>query len=444
MTFSVADLATTDSYKLRIGQVLRYPRAAEDPPEYVGNLVNFRWLAKLSGHGAFQLERGINTPAMVSGPDGIRRRPTIIISSSPHKRGSAQTPWQDFFDPDNGHIRYFGDNKDPGKDPAKAPGNKALLHAFRLAHSHDALERVMAPPLLFFKRVAHQGNAKGFPQFQGFGVIRSVDLLTQWDNKYQRSFTNYAFDFTVFNMEAEHEHFDWNWIVSRRDTSQSLEETNRLAPASWRQWLLVGANYMERARRRVSKLAITSVIDQKPGVGTETSIVLQQIYSYYADRRHKFEALAEVIAEKVIGSSLGIYRRGWITTSSGDGGADFVASITLGQQFSSVKLIVLGQAKCESPNVPTGGNHIARTVARLKRGWIGVYVTTSYFSANVQQEIIEDNYPIVLIHGRRVAEEVIKIVHDDDKYVDVAALLDDLTSSYESRVQQRQPEEILY
>ena len=101
-------------------------------------------------------------------------------------------------------------------------------------------------------------------------------------------------------------------------------------------------------------------------------------------------------------------------------------------------------AKCVSLSSPTHGNHIARTVARLKRGWVGVFVTTSYFSEAVQQEVIEDRYPIVLIHGRRIAEEVIKIVHDDDRYATVTELLDMLSSEYPSRIQQRQPEEILY
>ena len=71
-------------------------------------------------------------------------------------------------------------------------------------------------------------------------------------------------------------------------------------------------------------------------------------------------------------------------------------------------------------------------------------MTTSYFSEAVQREVIEDRYPIVLIHGRRLAEEVIKVVHEDNRYQSVGAFLDGLTAEYPSRIQQRQPEEILY
>lgn len=437
-------MTSKESYKLQIGQVLRYPRASEDPEEYIDGLLNFRRIAKFPNSGAFQLERGINTPAIVKGSDGIERRPAILIASSPHKKGTSETPWQDFFDVDNGHIRYYGDNKKPGSDPASSPGNKALLHAFQLAHSHEKELRAQTPPMLFFRRVTHGGKSKGFPQFLGFGVIRSAELVTQWDNKAERSFTNYAFDFTVLNMQAEHEVFDWNWIQSRRDESLTLKESNRRGPSSWQKWIAAGANSLDLLRRRVSKLSIESPENQKPTPGTDLFDVLQQIYSYYADKKHKFEALAEIVAERVIGNNLGIYRKGWVTAAGSDGGADFVASIELGSEFSSAKLIVLGQAKCESPTTATGGNHIARTVARLKRGWLGVYVTTSYFSAPVQQEVIEDRYPIVLIPGKRVAKEVSEIVYESDNYESVKQFLDEVTSEYDSRIRQRQPEEILY
>lgn len=414
------------SYQLNVGQVLRYPRAQEEPEKYDGEFLNFRWLGAYPGAGGFQMESGINTPAIVRAKDGVRR-PAIVISSSPHKKGSTETPWQDFFDPDNGHIRYFGDNKDPGKDPARAPGNKALLEAFRLAHSFDKDNRAETPPLLYFERIK-----KGYAVFQGFGVIRSVDLLTQWDNKKQRTFTNYAFDFVVFNLEEEHEVFDWSWITSRRDPTLTLPDTNRKAPYAWRQWIRKGSNYLERARRRVSRLSIEKASEQKPRPGSEAKQVLDQIYDYFNGRKHRFEALAELVAAQVIDPDGGRYELGWITPGGSDGGADFIASFRLGSEFSASKIIVLGQAKCVAPDSATHGNHIARTVARLKRGWVGVFITTSYFSESVQQEVIEDRYPIVLVHGRRLAEEVIKIVHADDRFSSVTELLDDVAATYES------------
>jgi hypothetical protein len=429
--------------EIQIGDVLRYKKPACAERIYEDGYLNFHFLTKSLDAKNLQLEKGINASAKIKTSSGELVRPAILISSSPNKKGSTETPWEDFYDVDNGHIRYFGDNKEPGKDPATAPGNKALLEAFRLAHSHSPQERSLTPPILFFKRVVIKSKAKGFPQFQGLGVINSVELVTQWDNKLGRTFTNYAFDFTVLCIATEHEKFEWDWINSRRKKVFFLDVTNQTAPKSWRQWLKEGSNSLNKLRRRVSKLRLEKSINQKPIPGTETERILNEIYVFYADKKHSFEALAEVIAARVIDREYGIYHTGWVTQGAGDGGADFIGKVTLGSGFSKVELIVLGQAKCESLNTPTGGNHIARTVARLKRGWLGVYVTTSYFSEAVQREVIEDKYPIILIHGLRVAEEVAKIVYESEVYSNVCEFLIEMDTVYPSRLKQRQAEEIL-
>ena len=103
--------------------------------------------------------------------------------------------------------------------------------------------------------------------------------------------------------------------------------------------------------------------------------------------------------------------------------------------------MVLGQAKCEDPNSPTNGNDIARTVARLRRGWIGVYVTTSYFSPQTQSEIIQDQYPIVLVDGYRVAREISVILAS--RSITSAALLKEVDANYEGQLARRSPEEVL-
>jgi hypothetical protein len=92
-------------------------------------------------------------------------------------------------------------------------------------------------------------------------------------------------------------------------------------------------------------------------------------------------------------------------------------------------------------DTPTSGRHVARTVARLKRGWIGVYVTTSYFSVAVQQEILEDQWPVLLINGRRLAVEVQKLA--DAGGLSIVDYLSRVAASYEGLVSQRRPEEIL-
>ena len=137
------------------------------------------------------------------------------------------------------------------------------------------------------------------------------------------------------------------------------------------------------------------------------------------------------------------YRPGWITSATSDGGADFVGRLDVGTGLAGAKIIVLGQAKCEKLTSPTGGNHIARTVARLRRGWIGAYVTTSWFSESVQREVLEDKYPIILVNGLRVATEVDSAMHESGES-NLVSFLDSIDATYDEQVMDRQPEELMY
>jgi hypothetical protein len=143
----------------------------------------------------------------------------------------------------------------------------------------------------------------------------------------------------------------------------------------------------------------------------------------------------------VIAESHGRYRPGWITRGSGDHGVDFVGRLDVGSGFSSTSLVVLGQAKCERPDSSTSGKDIARTVARLRRGWIGCYVTTGTFSASTQEEVVEDRYPLILVPGSKVAQAVRTIALRDG--ITVERLLQRVDSSYLSRLRDRDPEQVL-
>ena len=430
---------------MKIGDVFRYSRKNKDPRKcVVDGLPNYYHFTNTPGHKMARLERGINPIGRIAAIDGSRI-PAILISSSPHKLGSAETPWQDYFDADNGHIRYFGDNKEIGSDPTLAPGNKVLLEQYGV---HSALEsevRLYAAPVVFFRRVREGGRAKGNVQFQGFGIIDRVERITQFDRKNKQAFANYQFDFMILSLAIENENFDWHWISDRRNQSLSLPESTRKAPAAWRTWLKDGAGAEDRVRRRVSKLLVYSSEEQRPSKNSSEDRVLREIYQFYSKSpamKKRFEALAAIVAAEIIRAGGGAYQRGWITTASADGGADFIGRLDIGKGFGKAKLVVLGQAKCERPNVPTAGNHVARTVARLRRGWLGVYVTTSYFSNAIQREIIEDRYPILLVNGLSLAQQVNASVYGGG-FTSVDEYLRHVDSEYESSVAARDPEEIL-
>lgn len=370
----------------RMGDVLRLASPKSAVPAMIDGFANFYAATERPGGRLATLDSGINRIRSIRSPDG-ERVPAILVASSPHKIGSQETPWQDHFEVDSGYIRYYGDNRSPGKDPRAKPGNAALLRAFGIHSSPDASERRRATPVLFFRRVPRLGKQKGFVEFQGFGIVRGAELITQSSKRAGGAFSNYAFDFLVMSMKGEGEEFDWSWIDRRRDPAASDSSCLAIAPNSWREWTDGGQAVEEKIRRRVSKLLVESKREQLPAPGSRADRTLKDVYKYYSGRNARFEALAARVAERVVRASGSRYRFGGLTRASGDGGIDFVGRLDIGSGFDGgylgpARLIVLGQAKCQIPDRPTHGRDIARTVARLRRGWLGVYVTTSFFLAD--------------------------------------------------------------
>jgi hypothetical protein len=389
------------------------------------------------------LERGISqiAPTKGSALAAANSFPVILISSSPHSRGTEWNPWHDVFEPDLGYIRYFGDAKKPG-NPALAPGNKVLLDQLARHTSGDRAVRETASPLVFFERVPVEGRSYGNIKFQGFGVIEKAELVTQY-NPGIGYFTNYVFQFAVLSLSDEDEEIDWSWINMRRDASLPIKNSLALAPVSWQKFVSQGLQKVESFRRRASLAKVETQQSQMPKAGTREDKCLKTVYDFYTSAgKHRFELLASRVVMSLVNSNGGSYTEGWVTRGSGDGGVDFVGKVRVGAAFSSVDVVVLGQAKCESPNTPTNGVAIARTVARLKRGWIGAYVTTSYFSKASQIEVIEDSYPLLKVSGLTLAIETLKLA-EVGGFRDVIGFLESLEIEYPNSIQNRRPDEIL-
>lgn len=425
--------------KLTIGTIYRYSSSNPVDIPVLDDLPNLLFHTNTIGENKALLEAGINPIRAVKSLSGLRT-PAILISSSTHKQGSKENPWQDEFDVDNGYIKYFGDNKSIG-DPAKAPGNANILGQF-LLHSSDTLEkRLEAVPFLFFKSVKVGDRVKGNRIFQGVGLLRSAELVTQ----YQKDigyFTNYVFEFDVLDMRKDFEIFSWDWISARRNPNLTNEEILNLAPKSWQLWVKQGEITRDKLIRRVHKITAIGKQDQLPVTGTREDKCLSEIYNFYDGRKHHFELLASKVVANIIRQTGGNYKEGWITQGSGDGGIDFVGRIDLGTGFSKVEVIVLGQAKCEAYTTPTNGVHLARTVARLKRGWIGAYVTTSFFSERSQLEISEDSYPLMTVNGLELARETLKLVELTGSS-SIVGFLENLDNNYSDYIQKKKPEDVL-
>lgn len=434
--------------RLVMHQMVRYPRGADATQAMVSGIPNFFYFTRANdpSMARVQLESGISRPSPVK-RGKIASTAVVMIRSNPHRAGSERTPWEDYFDTDRGHILYYGDSR-PGDsmDPTFRDGNKLLLDQFALFRSASREDRLRAAPLVFFKGVPHEGHAQGHLRFEGYGLIERAERVSQVDTKTGTSFTNYRYDCVVMSLVEENEVFSWDWINARRDPALSLEESNLLAPKAWQAWVAGGSHSLAKVRRSVASQLVTDAKDQQPAVGSREARILQAIYDFYSvDNKTKarFEALAEIVAEHLLRPNATRYFQGWITPPSGDGGADFIARMDVGMGFSTSRLVLLGQAKCQLPTTATSGKDIARTVARLRRGWVGVFVTTSFFSKNTQVEVYDDEYPLVMINGRQLAEAVSQIMAERG-LSDIQDLLKQVDYGYGDRIEVRNPSEILF
>ena len=253
----------------KIGEIYRQVKYNNDDSilyeETMDGLSNYYYETHVEGFdNKFIFQRGIHKIKDVKGPDGNSRTPIIFISSSPHKAGSSETPWQDKYDPDRGYVRYYGDNKKSGHK-AESEGNRVLLNLLPFYESGDKLIRATkAVPIVFFERTVVNNRTKGNLKFQGYGILEKAELITQYDSNKNEYFSNYLFHFCVFTLKYDDEVFDWNWIAKRCNSELTNEQTNTFAPKAWKKWIEEGKSSLHLVRRSLSVFDIVKKNEQIP------------------------------------------------------------------------------------------------------------------------------------------------------------------------------------
>jgi hypothetical protein len=429
--------------------IVRYARGGNTIDVFLGDYLNFHHLTTDPQRSDPQilLESGINRIAPLQGPDG-RRRPALNLRSSPWKVGHETTPWEDVYDLDHGHVRYFGDHKPSVNGPVgSTAGNAALLEAWELHASPSTADRALAPPLLLWRatpvNVPGSGTIyKGHLEFCGVAVIERLEIVVQREPRTTRTFPNLVVDLAVLDLTDTDDTLDWRWIDDRRTATLTATGSARYAPAAWNRWVRDGKAAIPRVRRRVLSSRVMTSEQQRPPSGSPDARLLQQIYEHFESHKHRFEHLAATAAAQIFEKSGASYQRGWLTRAGGDGGMDFVGRLDAGNTTANTPLVVLGQAKCIKPSNSISPDEVARVVARLRRGWIGIFVTTGVFSKQAQVEMIDDEYPIVLVPGAALVKEVRELA-ELAFAGDVAEALRAASADYDADITHRRPEEIL-
>lgn len=394
---------------IRIGSKFRF--TYRDGPEVEGipALPSFLDLTRGEHETAINPNRGIWPYPSVRGPgDDGERTPAIVCQSNPFSADRAKNPWVDIIEPDEGYALYNGDNKSADKEPFDVDGNRAILAVARL-YGGGRDERELAPPFLVFRNTEVSGRQVGFREFCGYGVPSRMSLRTQRTEGSDRCFLNLVIELTLFDLPDVNStspttgELDWQWINDRRNPGLDSTTSNSHAPTAWKEWLRTGDP--NRSRRSVLRSKIHAKTDQAPDTARDAE-VLEAVYDHYQGRQHEFEGLAAQVTARIIGDRCA---RRWVTPRTSDGGVDFVDLLKVGDPQSPAAVVVLGQAKCIALGDSVDAKDLARLVARLRRGWVGSFVTTGSFTEPAQGEVIVDGYPLLLVPGRIVAQEVRKL-----------------------------------
>ncbi|MFJ8647524.1 HNH endonuclease [Streptomyces sp. NPDC093546] len=236
---------------LRVGDVFRSAQNRDPSVARIDGYPNIHHVTASTVLAQIQLSKGIN-PISKAKAAGGRRRPAILIRSSPWKAGTAETPWHDVFDLDNGHVRYFGDHRVDHTVPVgTTQGNAVLLEALREHQATTPEERALAAPLLIFAAVSRNGTWKGYVEFCGAAVIEDAKQIEQ--EAKGRPFPNYRYDLFVLDLTPEDDQVDWAWIEDRGNPELSATDALLRAPRSWRQWVEQGHAVLPELRRRTTR-----------------------------------------------------------------------------------------------------------------------------------------------------------------------------------------------
>ena len=296
----------------------------------------------------------------------------IVLVTNESTTGSTANPWDDLVDIPHGRIVYWGDAKYHATQTAEEfVGNRALRMAF-----NQVLDGQMpwAPPILHFSR-----RAKTTLRFNGLCVLDRLELT--WFEQHGRPVRNYRAHLTILDEEF----VDVAWIHSRMRAT-SVADLAGKGPRAW-------VRYQEGAidRLRVWAPSIRSTLAQIPAAGSSDARLLNELVSLTPTG---FEAAVVALLRELDEVRHNITR----TRPTADGGFDFFGQFTLPPPIQ-YDIPFLGEAKKYARTTAVGPKDVSRLVARLGRGQYGIYVTTSYFTRQAQEELLEDQYPAKLVPG---------------------------------------------
>ena len=296
----------------------------------------------------------------------------IVLVTHERSRGSVSNPWEDLLDLSHGRIVYWEDAKfHASKTVDEFIGNRALRVMYDMVLDD---KKSLIPPILHFSK-----PTTGAVRFNGLCVLDHLELTWFEDNG--RPVRNYRAHLTVLDEEF----IDVEWL-HRRATVTSASQLDGDGPEAWQRYQL---GFVDRLQ--IWAPSIRDKNGQIPPPDSADAKVLQQLAGMAPT---EFEAAVVSLFRELEEVRHNITR----TRPTADGGFDFFGTFAFPPPLR-YEIEFLGEAKKFHRDAAVSPRHVSRLVARLGRGQYGIFVTTSYFTRQAQEEVLADRYPTTLISG---------------------------------------------
>ena len=368
--------------KLQIDTNLRNTNNPKNPADVFGKFFRF------SDNKGINNTSGFRPKSKANGSTDIEECAFCVLVTN-----FGEVEWPDYLDPETGIFKYFGDKRSEGDLHAtQVGGNRFLRENFKKLHTGS---RLAVPPVLVFEN--HKNDEGSQMRFLGLaapgaqGLSAYEDLVAVWRVKGKTRFQNYRSIFTILKTDV----IDKAWL---HDLVEGISPANsQYCPEVWKKWAVSGIyTPLTCTRKREPR----EKKNQLPHTDAEQHI-LDRVMKEFNDREFEFAAVEIVQLMDPRFTDLSVTQR------VRDGGRDGIGSYKVGHENHQIHLSAIIEAKLWREKSDVGVKPMSRLISRIKHRDIGVFVTTSSFNKQVQQELIDDDHPVILVSGGDISRVLI-------------------------------------
>lgn len=324
--------------------------------------------------------------------DGSGKYAYVVLYTS-----MEELEWPDYLDEETGVFRYYGDNREPGREltDTKKKGNKILETVFALLNEGTQLEDI--PPFLVFKKtgVGRDIQFLGLAAPGNPAISPDKDLVAFWRTVKEKRFQNYEAYFTILNTGKDAIPKAWlNELIYNHENSMNM------APDAWKRFVKNGRSGIIALKApRIFK--VPSKYEQLQS-DVEGNKCLDFIRNHYKDNPYGFEACATDIISKMDSNFVDFS----LTRPWRDGGRDAIGHYTIstgGKANYPLKIDCALEAKCYSTDTAVRVRQMSRLISRIRYRQFGILITTSYVDNQAYNEVVEDGHPILIVTASDIA-----------------------------------------